>query len=117
MVKSIYGNLYATLLWLRLLAWYLINQCNMKIIHAYSCIFYKKYDEGRLDLVVYNLFMEGRMETLENIKYMIKLKFNIQESRKTKDFLGVYYKWGHDTKGSYGKMTIDKDANKLVYGY
>ena len=89
----------------------------MKIIHAYSCIFYKKYYEGRLDLVVYNLFMEGRMETLENIKYMIKLKFNIQESRKTKDFLGVYYKWGHDTKGSYGKMTIDKDANKLVYGY
>lgn len=93
----------------------------MKIIHAYSCIFYKKDDEGGLDLVVsfheYNLFIEGRMETLENIKYMIKLKFNIQESRKTKDFLGVYYKWGHDTKGSYEKMTIDKDANKLVYGY
>ena len=46
--------------------------------------FYKKYYGGKLGLMmsvcVDDLFMEGRPETLENIKDIIKLKFNIQES-------------------------------------
>ena len=43
-----------------------------------------------------DLFVAGRMDTLENMKYMVKLKFNTQESNKVKNFLGVYYEWGHD---------------------
>ena len=63
------------------------------------------------------VFMEGRPKTMENIKYMIKLNLNIQESSKLKKFLGVYYEWGHDDKGQHTKITIDKDVKKLVYGY
>ena len=45
-------------------------------------------------------------------KDIIKLKFNIQESEKVKKFLGVYYEWDCGAKGSYGKMTMDKDVYK-----
>ena len=31
--------------------------------------------------------------------------------------LGVYYEWGHDDKGTYAKMTMNKYVNKLVDGY
>ena len=31
-------------------------------------------------------------------------------------FLGVYYEWGRDAKGTYAKMTMDKDVKKLVEG-
>ena len=34
-----------------------------------------------------------------------------------KSFLGLYYEWGCDMKGSYEKMTMDKDVKKLVEGY
>ena len=32
-------------------------------------------------------------------------------------FLGVYYEWGHDSKGPYAKVTTEKYVNKLVDGY
>ena len=32
-------------------------------------------------------------------------------------FLGVYYEWGCETKGTYAKMTIDKNAKKILEGY
>ena len=54
----------------------------MTRIQADSCIFYKKYDYGKLDLVmsihVDDVFLSGITETSENIKETIKLKFNIQ---------------------------------------
>ena len=50
--KLMYGNVDAYLLWLRLLAKYLINICNLKISRAESSIFHKKYDNGKLDLVM-----------------------------------------------------------------
>ena len=56
-------------------------------------------------------------ETLKVIKENIKDKFNISESGNLKKFLGVYYKWGHDLKGVYAKMTMEKDLKKLVEGY
>ena len=34
-----------------------------------------------------------------------------------KNFIWVYYKWGHDVKGTYAKMTMDKYFKKLVEGY
>ena len=60
------------------------------------------------------LFVAGRLDTLENMKYMVKLKFNTQESNKVKNFLGVYYEWGHDAKGPYAKTTMKKYVKKLV---
>ena len=54
-----------------------------------------------------NVFMAGRPETLKDIKYNIKDKFNISESGKVKKFLGVHYEWGHYT---------EKDVKKLVEG-
>ena len=60
---------------------------------AESFISYSKYDEGKLELVVSvhldDLLIAGRPETLESIKELIKLKFNIQESGKVKKFIGV----------------------------
>ena len=61
-----------------------------------------------------DLFVAGRLDTLENMKYMVKLKFNTQESNKVKNFLGVYYEWGHDAKGPYAKTTMKKYVKKLV---
>ena len=116
-----YGNVDDALLWLRLLYEYLIKEREMKIIHAEYCILYKKYDSGKLELVISinvdNECMEARPEKLENIKEIIKLKFNIKESDKLKKFLGVYYKWGHDAKGTPTKITTEKDINILVDGY
>ena len=40
--KSMYGNVDAYLLWLRILAKYIINECNPKIRKTNSFIFYKK---------------------------------------------------------------------------
>ena len=60
------------------------------------------------------VFMEGRPEKLQEIKEMINLKFNIQDSGRVNKFLGVYYEWGCDAKGSYYKMTMEMDVHKLV---
>ena len=105
-----YGNVDADLLWLRLLARYLINECNLKRRNDDSCIFYKKNDKEKSELVmsvhVDDEFIYGKLDTLKNTKEKVKKKFNIQESRKVNNFLGVYYEWGHDAKGTYVKMTI-----------
>ena len=54
---------------------------------------------------------------MENLKELIKLKFNIQESGKMRNFLGVYYSWGHDEKGPHTKITMEKDTKKLFGEY
>ena len=63
-----------------------------------------------------DVFMAGKPETLKSIKENIKEKFNISESGKIKKFLGFYYEWGHDSKGTYAKTTMEKDVKKLVAG-
>ena len=97
---------------------YLIKKFNLKRIKAYSFIFYEKDDNEKLGLVISvhvdDVFMEGKMETLEKIEEMINLKFNIQESGKLKKFLGVYYGWVCDPKDLYTNMTMEKEVNKLV---
>ena len=58
---SIYGNVDASLLWLRLLAKYLINVRKLKISKTDSCIIYNKDDDRKLELMmsvhVDNVFM------------------------------------------------------------
>ena len=67
-----YGNMNADLLWLRILAKYIINECNPKIRKTNSFIFYKKDDIGRLELVmsvhVNDVFIAGNRGSLEKIK-------------------------------------------------
>ena len=97
-----------------------MNGINLKIIKANSCIFYNKSDNGKLELVmpvhVDDVFMVDNPETLEKTKEKIKLKLNIQESGKLKNFLGVYYELGRDAKGSYTERIMEKDVKKLVEG-
>ena len=64
-----------------------------------------------------DMFMAGNPETQKIIKENIKDKFKISESGKVKKSLGVYYKWSHNVKGAYAKMTMEKDVRKLVEGY
>ena len=64
-----------------------------------------------------SVFVAGRLKKLENIKEVIKLKFNIQESMKVKIFIGVYYEWGHDAKVMYAKLSMRKDVKILADGY
>ena len=63
--------------------------------HEDLFIFYKKYNKLKLELVVsvhvYDVFIAGSTETLQNLKELIKLEFNIQDSVNVKNFLGVYY--------------------------
>ena len=33
------------------------------------------------------------------------------------NFLGVYYKWDHNAKGSYKKLTMAEDVKKLLDVY
>ena len=61
-----------------------------------------------------NLFMAGKPETINNLKENIKEKFSTSESGKVKNFFGVYFKWSHNGKGTYGKITMEKDVRKLV---
>ena len=41
--KFMYGNVDAALLWIRLLAKYLVKECNLKKRKADSCIFFGEY--------------------------------------------------------------------------
>ena len=70
--KLMYGNVDAALLWLRLLAEYLVNECNLKRSNADSCIFFQKDEKGNLELVmsvhVDDVFMAVKLETLKDIK-------------------------------------------------
>ena len=88
---------------------------------ANSCIFFREYEKGMLELVVsvhvYNVLMAGKPETLNNIKERIKENFNISESGKVNNFLVVYYEWGRDAKYTYAKITMDKDVKKLINVY
>ena len=67
-----YGNFYTALLWLRPLAKYLVNECNLKRSKAYSWILFRKYEKGKLEIVmsvhVDDAFMAGNPETLKYIK-------------------------------------------------
>ena len=116
-----YGNVDAGILCLILLDNYLVNKCNIKRIKADSCIFFKKYGKGKLELIMSvhldDVFMDSKPDTLNNTKEKIKDRFNILESKKVKKFLRVYYEWGCDAKGMYAKMTMDKDVKKPVEGY
>ena len=62
--KSMYGNFDVSLLWLRLLEKYLFNKCNLKRSKSDSCIFFRKYENWKLELVmsvhVDNIFMTGK---------------------------------------------------------
>ena len=86
-----YGNVDAELLWIRLLGKYLVNECNLKRSKADSCIFFRKYEKGKLELVISvhvdDVFMAGKPEALKVIKEKIKKKFNISESGNVKKFL------------------------------
>ena len=68
----VYGNFDAALLWPRHLAEYLVNECKLKRINADSCIFFRKYEKGKLEIVmsvhVDDVFMAGKPETLKVIK-------------------------------------------------
>ena len=50
--KLMYGNVDAELLWIRLLAKYLVNECNLKRIKADSFILFRKYEKEKLELVM-----------------------------------------------------------------
>ena len=66
---------------------------------------------------VHDVFMADKPETLQVTKEKIKEIFNISDSGKVKNFLGFYYEWGHDVKGTYAKLTMEKDVKNLVEGY
>ena len=82
--KLMYRNVDAALLWLRLLAKYLVKKCNLKRSKDNSFIFFRKYEKGKLELVmsvhVDDAFMDGNPEKLKSIEENIKEKFNILES-------------------------------------
>ena len=116
-----HGNIDAALLWLRLLAKYLVKKYNLKRSKADSCIFFEKYDKGYLELVisvhVEDVLMAVNPETSMNTKEKINQKFNISESSKVRKFLRFDYEWVCDTKSTHVKITMDKYVKKLVEGY
>ena len=67
-----YGDVDTAPLWLRILGKYLIDKCNLKSSNSESCIFYKKYDKGKLELMISvhvdGVFMSRNKETLKNTK-------------------------------------------------
>ena len=77
-----YANVDAAPLWLRMIAKYLINIWNLKRSKDESCIFYKKDDNGKLEIVmsvhVDDVFMARKLEKLSTIKDIINQNFNIQ---------------------------------------
>ena len=70
-----------------------------------------------MSVYVYDVFMSGNWYTLEKIKEKIKPNLNIQNYRKVKKFLIVYYEWGRYAKGLHARMTTEKDIKNLLEGY
>ena len=70
--KLIYGNVDAALLWLRLLAKYLVKKCNLKRSEADSFIFFRKYEKGKVEIRDVSpcdyVFMARKPETSKYIK-------------------------------------------------
>ena len=70
-----HGDVDAEILWLRLIAKYLVNECNLKRSNANSCILFKKDDKGKLELMmsahVDDVFVDVNTKTLKKtqIKY------------------------------------------------
>ena len=67
--KLMYGNVDSAILWLILLAKYLVNECNLRMSKAESCIFFRKDEKRNLELVmsfhVGDIFMAGNPEALK----------------------------------------------------
>ena len=70
-----------------------------------------------MSVYVDDVFMERNQDTLKKSKDKIKPNINIQDSRKVKNFLRVYYEWGRDTKVLYTKTIIKKNVKNLIEGY
>ena len=91
-VKSMYKNIDAALLRIRLMAKYLVNKCNLKRSTADSCILFGKYEEGKLELVmsvhVDDVFMAGKSETLETLNKISRRISTYQSPEKQRIFLG-----------------------------
>ena len=70
--KLMYVNVDVAILWLRLLAKYLVNEWNLNRSKADSWILFQKYERGKLELVmsvhVDDVFVAGKSETLIFIK-------------------------------------------------
>ena len=64
-----------------------------------------------------DVFMAGKPDILEKLKELIKFNFNIPESVKRENNLGIYYELGHDENDPHTKITMEKEMNKLVNGY
>ena len=62
--NSMYVIVDALLLWIRMLAKYLVNEWSLKRSEADSCILFRKYDKHNLELVISvhvdDLFMDGK---------------------------------------------------------
>ena len=62
--KSMYGNVDTALLWIGLLEKYLVNRWNLKRSKADSCILFRKYEKGKLEIVMSvhmdDVFMAGK---------------------------------------------------------
>ena len=70
--KLMYENVDAALLWIRILAKYLVNKYNLKRSKLDSCTFFRKYGKGNLELAMSvhldDVFIAYNTETLKNIK-------------------------------------------------
>ena len=102
--KLMYGNVDTALLWLILIVKYLINKYKPKRTKGDYCIFFKKYDNGKLELLmsvhVDDVFTTGKPETLDKTKEMITHKINIEEYSKVKNF---------------SECTLNGDVTQKVY--
>ena len=69
LVNSMYGNVDSALLWLRLLAKYLVNKCNLNRRKFDLCIIFWKYEKLKLELMMSvhmdDVFVAIKPETLK----------------------------------------------------
>ena len=79
--KLMYGNVDAEILWLRLLAKNLVNECNLRSSKADSYILFGKYEKGKSDIVmsvhVDDVLVAVKTEILKYITENTKDKLNI----------------------------------------
>ena len=89
--KLMYDNIDTSLLWIRPLDKYLVNECNLKRSKVDSFIFFGKGEKGKLEFVmsvhVENVFMADKTKTLQNIKEKSRRGSIYQSSEKSRIFL------------------------------
>ena len=124
LLKSMYGNADAVIIFFETLTSHLIdpNNMNMKQSQVDPCVFYKFDDSNKLTLIVSiavdDCAITGTEENIQWFMNRVEKQFKTTRNGELKKYLGVEYSWKKTDKGKmFCDATMTKKANYIVHYY